>query len=49
MDLSVGEMMMYGGLGAFAVLFILLVCMISAFKKSRAKLAEKIEKEIDEK
>lgn len=49
MDLSVGEMMLYGGMAAFAVLLIVLVIMLNLFKLSRKKLAKKIENEFDDK
>lgn len=47
MNMSVGELMMYGGAAAFGVLLVMFVIMLSLFKRSRRKLAEKIEKEFD--
>lgn len=45
--MTTGEIMFYGGIAAFALLFIILVIMLKLFKRSRKKLAEKIEKEFD--
>lgn len=47
MELSVGEMMLYGGAAAFVVLLITLIVMLGVFKRSRRKLAKKIEDEMD--
>lgn len=47
MSLTVGEMMLYGGIAAFAVLLIILVIMLNLFKLSRKKLAKKIDEEFD--
>jgi len=47
MSLTVGEMMLYGGIAAFAVLLIILVIMLKLFKLSRKKLAKKIDEEFD--
>ena len=47
MNLTVGEMMLYGGIAAFAVLLIILVIMLNLFKLSRKKLAKKIDEEFD--
>ena len=47
MGLSVGEMMLYGGAAAFVVLLITLIVMLGVFKRSRRKLAKKIEDEMD--
>lgn len=47
MDLSVGEMMMYGGAAAFIALLIALIVMLNVFKLSRKRLAKKIEEEFD--
>ena len=49
MDMTVGEMMMYGGAAAFVLLLIVLIVMLNIFKLSRKKLAKKIEDEMDEK
>lgn len=47
MNMTVVEMMLYGGIAAFAVLFIILVVMLNIFKLSRKKLAKKIDEEFD--
>lgn len=47
MNMTVGEMMLYGGIAAFAVLLVILTVMLNLFKLSRKKLAKKIEKEFD--
>lgn len=47
MSLTVGEMMLYGGIAAFAILLIILVIMLNLFKLSRKKLAKKIDEEFD--
>lgn len=47
MELSVGEMMLYGGAAAFVILLITLIVMLGVFKRSRRKLAKKIEDEMD--
>lgn len=46
-DLTVGEMMFYGGIAGFILLFIVLIIMLNVFKYSRKKLAKKIETEFD--
>lgn len=48
MDLSVGEMMMYGGAAAFILLLIVSIVMLNVFKSSRKRLAKKIEDEMDQ-
>ena len=47
MNITVGEIMLYGGTAAFAVLLIMLVVMLNIFKLSRKKLAKKIDEEFD--
>ena len=47
MNMTVGEMMLYGGIAAFAVLLIIFVVMLNIFKLSRKKLAKKIDEEFD--
>ena len=47
MNMSVGEIMLYGGIAAFAALLTALVVMLNVFKLSRKKLAQKIDEEFD--
>lgn len=47
MNMTVGEMMLYGGIVVFTVLLVILIVMLNLFKLSRKKLAKKIEKEFD--
>lgn len=47
-DLTLGEMMMYGGAAAFLLLGIVLAIMLASFGRARKKLAEKIDKEMGE-
>lgn len=47
MNLTVGEIMLYGGIAVFALLLIILVIMLNIFKLSRKKLAKKIDEEFD--
>ncbi len=47
MELTVGEMMLYGGAAAFVLLLIAFIVMLSVFKRSGKKLAKKIEEEPD--
>lgn len=47
MGFSVGEMMLYGGAAAFVILLITLIVMLGVFKRSRKRLAKKIEDEMD--
>lgn len=49
MSLTVGEIMLYGGIAAFAVLLITLVIMLNLFKLSRKRLSQKIDEEFDSK
>lgn len=39
--------MFYGGIAAFALLLIILIIMLNLFKRSRKRLAKKIEEEFD--
>lgn len=45
--MSVGQIMLYGGVGAFGVLLIILLVLLKVFKAERKRLAEKIEKEFE--
>lgn len=47
MGFSAGEIMLYGGAAAFVILLITLIVMLGVFKRSRRKLAKKIEDEMD--
>lgn len=48
MNFTTGELMMYGGMAAFAVLLIVFVILMFAFKAQRRKMINRIEKEIGE-
>ena len=47
MDMTMGEMMLYGGIAAFAILLVILIILLNSFKRSRKRLAQKIEDEFD--
>lgn len=47
MNMTVGEMMLYGGITAFGILIVILIVMLNLFKLSRKRLAKKIEKEFE--
>ncbi len=45
--MSMGQIMLYGGIGAFVLLLIILAVMLKVFKSERKRLADMIEKEFE--
>ena len=48
MNFTTGELMMYGGIAAFALLLIIFVILMFTFKAQRRKMIKRLEKEIGE-
>lgn len=48
MNFTTGELMMYGGIGAFVLLLVIFIVLMIVFKAQRKKMIKHIEKEIGE-